>query len=80
VIQYFKQENLHGVIKNQEWFHFARIIRNLIAHSGYFKIDKSRFFVWRGFQLSHADHGQPLNIDFINYEGAYFPCEELYIF
>ena len=80
VTQYCKQENLYEVMRNQEWFHFARIIRNAIAHSGHFKIEKDRFYGWRDFQLSHADHGQPLKIDFIGYEGAYLLYEELYIF
>jgi hypothetical protein len=80
VSQYTKNVDMYDVMKDQEWFHFARVIRNAIAHSGYLQIEQNKSYKWSGFELTCSDNEKPLSIDFIGYEGAYFLYEEIYGF
>lgn len=72
---YCRDTGQSAALTAQQWYQFARLIRNCISHS--FEFEFSRYdkallpIQWHGRMLTAALDGQPMPIAFLGYDGTW---------
>lgn len=81
---YCKSTNQETNFKQQNWYQFARIIRNSLSHNFVIELrenDKKLLpIVWRGRSITFAMHGKPLDTSLLGIDGALDLFNEMSIF
>ena len=76
IMDYCKQSKQFGLMKNQPWFHFGRLIRNCMAHNFKWLFDDKKDkpllpITLRTNTIDLAMDGQPLTMAFFNQSHAW---------
>jgi hypothetical protein len=72
---YCEEQGHKNLLKNEEWYDFARTIRNTYSHSGLVKVsEKEKRSVlkskWHGKQFTEAMFGHPIPWSFFDFDDA----------
>jgi hypothetical protein len=73
VKDYCKGSKQLSLFEQQDWYHFARIIRNCLSHNfliEYSNRDKISLPAWKGKSFTLNMDGKPLNMSFLGIDGA----------
>lgn len=77
---YCKSSKQLSLFEKQDWYHFARIIRNCLSHNflvEYSNRDKISLPIWKGKSFTLEMDGKPLNISFLGIDGALELCRDV---
>ena len=68
---YCEDTGQYAAFKSQDWYEFARIIRNFLSHNCIFefnKYDRERLpITWKEITITETMHGQSLDLSIFNY-------------
>lgn len=81
ILGYAKATKQKDHFRSQQWYHFARLIRNCVSHDFHFRFEPADLKVlpatWNGRTIEASMHSKPLPISFLGYGGAWELFAEL---